>query len=71
MEMALPRVTGRHRNRALALERRRRAVELVLTGSTYQQAAQELGYPERCTAWSSRPCGSGRPRASTTFAPCS
>lgn len=48
-EVELPRVAGRHRNTAVAAERRRRAVELVLRGMTYQQVAHELGYANRGT----------------------
>ena len=47
----IPRVTGRHRNRALAAERRRRAVEMALTGSSYQAIADELGYANRGTVY--------------------
>jgi transposase-like protein len=43
----LPKVTGRHRNRALAAERRSRAVELALTGSSYRAIADQLGYANR------------------------
>ena len=45
----IPKVTGRHRNRALAAERRRRAVEMALGGATYQQIAQGMGYANRGT----------------------
>lgn len=41
---AIPRVTGRHRNRPLAAVRRRRAFELIAQGRTYRQVAAELGY---------------------------
>ena len=47
----IPRVTGRHRNRALAAERRSRAVEMALTGSSYQAIADELGYANRGTVY--------------------
>lgn len=47
----LPRVSGRHRNLALAKERRRLAVELVLTGSTYQHVADTMGYANRGTVY--------------------
>ena len=47
----IPKVTGRHRNRALAAERRRRAVEMALTGSSYQAIADELGYANRGTVY--------------------
>lgn len=45
----LPKVTGQHRNRALAAERRRTAVEMALVGHTYQAIADELGYANRGT----------------------
>lgn len=48
---AIPKVTGRHRNRALATERRRRAVELALGGATYEQIAAEMGYANRGTVY--------------------
>jgi hypothetical protein len=48
---ALPRVEGRHRNRALAAARHARAVELVTQGLTYQQVADELGYANRGTVY--------------------
>jgi hypothetical protein len=51
METAVPLVTGRHRNRALAAHRRRVAVELALTGRTYQQIADEMGYANRGTVY--------------------
>jgi transposase-like protein len=47
----IPKVTGRHRNRALAAERRSSAVELALTGSSYQAIADELGYANRGTVY--------------------
>ena len=46
---ALPQVSGRHRNKALAAARRTRAVELVAQGMNYQQVADELGYANRGT----------------------
>ncbi|MGO4341552.1 helix-turn-helix domain-containing protein [Pedococcus sp. 2YAF34] len=46
---ALPRVDGRHRNRALAAARRTRAIELRAQGLTYEQIAEELGYANRGT----------------------
>lgn len=46
-----PRVTGRHRNRALAAARRRQAVELALSGATYQRIAEEMGYASRGTVY--------------------
>ena len=47
----LPRVHGRHRDRALAAARRVKAVELKTAGLTYAQVAQELGYSSRGTAY--------------------
>jgi hypothetical protein len=35
----------------LAAERRSRAVEMALTGSSYQAIADELGYANRCTVY--------------------
>ena len=46
---ALPTVSGRHRNRALAAARQVRAVELATEGATYQAIADELGYANRGT----------------------
>ena len=48
-ESTLPRVQGRHRNRALAGRRRVRALQLVSEGLTYQQVADELGYANKGT----------------------
>src|SRR5450759_2240552 len=48
----LPKVHGRHRNLGLAAIRRIRAVELLASGCTYQQVADELGYTSRGTAYS-------------------
>lgn len=48
---ALPRVSGRHRNRALAAARRTRAVELRCDGGTYEAIAEELGYAHRATVY--------------------
>jgi hypothetical protein len=48
---ALPRVEGRHRNRALAAARRARAIELRTQGCTYDQIAEELGYANRGTVY--------------------
>jgi len=45
----LPRVQGRHRNRALAGRRRVRALQLASKGLTYQQLADELGYANKGT----------------------
>jgi hypothetical protein len=47
--VALPRVEGRHRNRALAAARRTRAIELRAQGWTYEQIAEERGYANRGT----------------------
>lgn len=47
----LPKVSGRHRNLALAAARRVRAVELKTAGLTYEQVADELGYTSRGTAY--------------------
>lgn len=46
---ALPRVDGRHRNRALATARHARAIQLATEGRTYQEIADELGYANRGT----------------------
>jgi hypothetical protein len=52
MEVAeLPRVTGRHRNKALAQERRTRAVELAVSGHSYQAIADLMGYANRGTVY--------------------
>jgi hypothetical protein len=48
---ALPRVSGRHRNKALATARRTRAVELRTEGWTYDAIADELGYASRATVY--------------------
>ena len=49
---AIPRVSGRHRNRALASYRRARAIELRARGLTYQQVADELGYANKGSVYS-------------------
>ena len=46
---ALPLVSGRHRNRALAAARHACAVQLATEGRTYQEIADELGYANRGT----------------------
>ena len=46
---ALPRVSGRHRNKALAGARRARVLELRAQGWTYDAIARELGYTSRAT----------------------
>jgi len=50
-EALLPRVSGRHRDRALASARKCRAIQLKLQGLTYQQIADELGYTSRGTVY--------------------
>ena len=47
----LPRVTGRHRNKALAQQRRIRAVELAVAGISYQSIADQMGYANRGTVY--------------------
>ena len=47
----LPKVHGRHHNKALAAARRVRAVELKAAGLTYEQIANELGYTSKGTAY--------------------
>ncbi len=49
--VVLPRVSGRHRDRALASARKCRAIQLKLQGLTYQQIADELGYNSRGTEY--------------------
>ena len=49
--VVLPRVSGRHRDRALASARRCRAIQLKLQGLTYQQIADELGYTSHASTW--------------------
>lgn len=46
-----PPLIGRHRNKALAAERRARAVEMATAGHTYQQIADALGYANRGTPY--------------------
>lgn len=46
---AIPLVSGRHRNRALATARHARAIQLATGGRTYQEIADELGYANRGT----------------------
>lgn len=46
---ALPLVSGRHRNRALATARHARAIQLATEWRTYQEIADELGYANRGT----------------------
>jgi len=50
-EAVLPRVSGRHRDRALASACKCRAIQLKLQGLTYQQIADELGYNSRGTVY--------------------
>jgi len=47
----VPRVSGRHRDQALASARKCRAIQLKLQGMTYQQIADELGYTSRGTVY--------------------
>ena len=47
----LPRVTGRHRNKALAQERRTKAVALAVSGHGYQAIADLMGYANRGTVY--------------------
>ena len=47
----LPKVHGRHRNKALAAARRVRAVELRTQGLTYEQIVVKLGYANRGTVY--------------------
>ncbi len=49
--VVLPRVSGRHRDRALASARKCRAIQLKLQGLTYQQIADQLGYTSRGTVY--------------------
>ena len=49
--VVLPRVSGRHRDRALSSARKCRAIQLKLQGLTYQQIADELGYTSRGTVY--------------------
>ena len=49
--VVLPRVSGRHRDRALASARKCRAIQLKLQGLTYQQIADQLGYTSHASAW--------------------
>jgi hypothetical protein len=46
---ALPLVSGRHRNRALATARHARAIQMATEGRTYQEIVDELGYANRGT----------------------
>jgi hypothetical protein len=46
----LPRVSGPHRERALAPARKQRAIELRMQGLNYQQFADELSYANRAVA---------------------
>jgi len=42
--VAIPRVNGRHQDKSLARARKQRAIELRMTGMTYQAIADEMGY---------------------------
>jgi hypothetical protein len=48
---ALPLVTGRHRNKALAAARHARAIQLATEGHSYQAIADKLGYAHRGTVY--------------------
>ncbi|MFK5645104.1 hypothetical protein ACI3ET_01130 [Ornithinimicrobium sp. LYQ121] len=48
-EGPLPPVQGRHRNHALAVARRMTAARMVVSGCTYQEVADRLGYQNRGT----------------------
>jgi len=41
--IAIPRVNGRHQDKTLARARKQRAIELRMTGMTYQAIANEMG----------------------------
>jgi len=47
----LPRVNGRHRDKALAAARKQRAIQLKMQGLSYQQIADEMGYASRGTVY--------------------
>jgi len=73
----LPRVSGRHRDRALASARKCRAIQLKLQGLTYQQIADELGYTSRgtsrgvpATLEATRWCGQVATACATSAAAC-
>ncbi len=65
-EAVLPRVSGRHRDRALASARKCRAIQLKLQGLTYQQIADELGYTSRGTVYKIIKTRRRRPHSSPT-----
>ena len=67
----LPRVSGRHRNRALAKARAVHAVELAAAGKTYASIADVLGYADRGTVHRivRKELDAGQQRASTSCAP--
>ena len=46
----LPRVNGRHRDKALAWARKLRAIDLRMQGLTYEAIAREMGYRSRAPA---------------------
>lgn len=50
-DLEIPRVQGRHRNKALAKARQARAIQLVVSGRSYQQVADEMGYANRGTVY--------------------
>ena len=47
----LPRVNGRHRDKALATARKQRAITLKMQGLSYQQIADAMGYTSRGTVY--------------------
>lgn len=51
LELTLPRVTGRHKNRQLAAARRVEAVRLRTQGWSFHQIADHLGYAGRGTVY--------------------
>lgn len=50
-ELALPRVSDRHRNKALASARKAKAIALKAQGWTYQQIADAMGYRNKDTVY--------------------
>lgn len=48
----IPRVNGRHQDKALARARKTRAIELRMRGLTYQQIADEMGYANAGSVYS-------------------
>jgi len=50
--LAIPRVNGRHQNKSLARARKQRAIELRMTGMTYQPIADAMGYANAGSVYS-------------------